>query len=159
GLPRERLILAATHTHYAPEFRPDKQLFFKIPPDYAAKIVPTAKRMADALARVIVAATRDMQPVTLHAAKTTAGFAHNRRRTGVKGGTPSAQDTLDQDVPVLWVIDQTSGEPLSVVFGYACHNTTIPPEDCRYCADWAGFSKEQLRRAFPGVTPLFLAGC
>src|SRR5438067_2399780 len=34
GLPRERLILAATHTHYAPEFRPDKELFFHIPRDY-----------------------------------------------------------------------------------------------------------------------------
>src|SRR5437773_1001029 len=53
GLTRERLILAATHTHYAPEFRPDKALFFNIPTDYAAKIPATAKRMADALARVI----------------------------------------------------------------------------------------------------------
>src|SRR5437016_5004527 len=43
GLSRERLILAATHTHYGPEFRPDKALFFKIPPEHAAKIVPTAQ--------------------------------------------------------------------------------------------------------------------
>src|SRR5205823_8996957 len=27
GLSRERLILAATHTHYGPEFRPDKEWF------------------------------------------------------------------------------------------------------------------------------------
>src|ERR1051325_9957871 len=26
GLKREQLILAATHTHYGPEFRPDKEL-------------------------------------------------------------------------------------------------------------------------------------
>src|SRR5438876_11594153 len=33
GLSRERLVLAATHTHFGPEFRPDKALFFKIRPD------------------------------------------------------------------------------------------------------------------------------
>src|SRR5438067_998983 len=42
GLTSDRLILAATHTHYGPEFRPDKELFFKIPPQYGAKIIPTA---------------------------------------------------------------------------------------------------------------------
>src|SRR5256714_14450663 len=58
-LPRERIILAATHTHYGPEFRPDKALFFKIPPEYAAKIEPTAVKLADALIRVIVTASKE----------------------------------------------------------------------------------------------------
>jgi hypothetical protein len=159
GLPRERLILAATHTHYAPEFRPDKTLFFKIPRQYAEKIVPTAQKMADALARVIIAATKNLQPVTLHATRTSASFAHNRRREGVKGGNPSKADVLDQDVPVLWVLSQADRRPVSVVFGYACHNTTLPPEDCRYCADWAGFAKQALRDAMGDVTPLFITGC
>src|SRR4051812_18068976 len=34
GLKRDRLILAASHTHYGPEFRPDKELFFNIPREY-----------------------------------------------------------------------------------------------------------------------------
>src|SRR3954471_24907808 len=31
GLARRQLIVTATHTHYAPEFRPDKEVFFRIP--------------------------------------------------------------------------------------------------------------------------------
>jgi hypothetical protein len=159
GLPRERLILAATHTHYGPEFRPDKALFFKIPPDYTARIEPTAARMAEALARVIVAATKRMVPVRLVAREATATFAHNRRRAGVKGGNPSAEDVLDHTVSILDVVHEPTGLRKAIVFGYACHNTTLPPEDLRYCADWAGFAKEQLEAAHAGATALFVTGC
>ena len=159
GLPRERIVLAATHTHYGPEFRPDKAVFFNIPPEFAAKIEPTAERMAAALARVIVAALREMEPATLRAGRAAAGFAHNRRRQGVKFGAPSAEDVLDQDVPALSVISEDKGRQLAIVYGYACHNTTIPPDDGRYCGDWAGFAADHLM-GDPGFpTPLFVAGC
>ena len=83
GLPRERILLAATHTHYGPEFRPDKVPLFLIPPQYGAKVPQTAQRIAGALVRVIVAALNDLEPVHLFTSRTTAGFAHNRRRLGV----------------------------------------------------------------------------
>jgi hypothetical protein len=58
------------------------------------------------------------------------------------------------------VLDVTAadGRRIAVVFGYACHNTTIPPEDCRYCGDWAGFAQEQLERDHAGCTALFVTG-
>jgi len=158
GVPRERLILAATHTHYGPEFRPDKAPFFRIPDEYAAKIPAVAGRVADVLARVIIESTKNLEPVRLFARRTTAGFAHNRRRGGIKDGNASVKDILDQDVPVLDVV-RPDGSRKAIVFGYACHNTTIPPEDCRYCADWAGFAKEQLETSHPGATALFITGC
>src|SRR5581483_1081314 len=40
GLPRERLLICASHTHGGPEVRPDKVPFFHIPPEYARKIEP-----------------------------------------------------------------------------------------------------------------------
>jgi hypothetical protein len=159
GLRRHELILSATHTHYGPEFRPDKAVFFKIPPEYEAKIVPTANRLADALVTVIKRALLDIRPARLFARQTTAGFAHNRRRDGARGGNPSKEDTLDQDVPVLDCIDAKTGDRRAIVFGYACHNTTIPPEDGRYCADFAGFAKEQLERSYPGALAMFMTGC
>src|SRR6476659_3891620 len=42
GIPRERIILAASHTHYGPEFRDDKATFFNVPPDYA-KFFPAVR--------------------------------------------------------------------------------------------------------------------
>ena len=53
GLSREQLLLTATHTHYGPEFRPDKQVFFNIPDEYGAKLPAVAERLAAALTHVI----------------------------------------------------------------------------------------------------------
>jgi hypothetical protein len=58
---------------------------------------------------------------------------------------------------VLECVD-SSGNRKAIVFGYACHNTTIPFEDGRYCGDWAGFAKSRLERDNPGATALFIAG-
>jgi hypothetical protein len=159
GITPDRMILAASHTHFGPEPRPDKAIFFKIPPEYAKKIPAVADKLIDALAQTIIAAVHNLAPARVFAKNTTATFAHNRRREGVKGGNPSKQDTLDPDVPILDVIDPTTNRRKAIVFGYACHNTTIPPEDCRYCADWAGFARDQLERDNAGATAVFITGC
>ena len=157
GLPRHRLLLAATHTHYGPEFRPDKQLFFNIPAEYAAHFPRVGEMLIDAISRAIVDSLQRLEPVRLVARMTSASFAHNRRRSGVVDGQASTEDVFDHDVPVLDVID-SSGRHKAIVFGYACHNTTLPWQDCRYCADWAGYAREHLQAAHSGCTVLFIAG-
>jgi Neutral/alkaline non-lysosomal ceramidase, N-terminal len=158
GLSRRQLLLTATHTHYAPEYRAEKQLFFHIPTEYAAKFPVVADKFVAALTQAIDQAFSRLEPVRLFARKTTAGFAHNRRRRGVVAGTPSPEDVVDQDVPVLDCVD-AAGQRKAIVFGYACHCTTIPPEDLRYCGDWAGFAMDRLQRANAGATALFVPGC
>src|SRR5688500_5255382 len=49
GLPPPRVMMAASHTHYGPEIRPDKALFFNIPPEYAARIDTAAERVRRAM--------------------------------------------------------------------------------------------------------------
>jgi neutral ceramidase len=169
GLSRPQLLLAATHTHYGPEFRPDKQVFFNIPDDYAARFHTIAEKLVAALTQVIDQAIAHLGPVRLFLRQTSAGFAHNRRRVGAASraarayagpprlGGPTGEDVFDHDVPVLDCID-ASGNHKAIVFGYACHNTTIPPDDLRYCADWAGFAREELQQAYPAATALFIPG-
>jgi hypothetical protein len=157
GLTRQQVLLTATHTHYGPEFRPDKQVFFKIPAEYAAKIPGVASKLAASLVDAIGQALAQLEPVRLFARNTSVGFAHNRRRHGVVAGSPSPDDVVDHDVPVLECVD-AAGSRKAIVFGYACHNTTIPPEDLRYCGDWTGFAKEQIERSNPGATALFIPG-
>jgi neutral ceramidase len=166
-LPRQRLLLAATHTHYAPEYRPEKQVFFEIPAALGGKLLPTARWLADSIAQAAIAAQQQLEPVRLYARMARAGFAHNRRRAasssthaifskGLRGPAPT-EDTFDHDVPVLDAID-ARGRHRAVVFGYACHCTTIPLEDQRYCGDWAGFAAERIEQGHPGSTALFIAG-
>jgi neutral ceramidase len=157
ALPRQRLLLAGTHTHYAPEFRPDKQLFFNIPSEYAAHFARVGQTLIDAISRVILDALQRLEPARLIARSTTATFAHNRRRTGVVDGEASTEDRFDHEVPVLDIVD-SAGRHKAIVYGYACHNTTLPWEDCRYCADWVGEARQRLRSVHGDCTVLFLPG-
>jgi neutral ceramidase len=148
-IPRASFVFAATHTHYGPEIRPDKALFFKIPPDYAAKIPAAAEQLTQALATAIIRALDDLTPVRLFTRRATATFAHNRRPHG---------DVFDHDVPIL-DIRNPDDSVKSILFGYACHNTTIDPHDCRYCADWSGYARQRLQQLYPNCTALFIPGC
>lgn len=143
-LPRERLMICASHTHGGPEVRPDKVPFFHIPPEYARKIEPYAEWLTDRLVEVIDAALADLQPARLAVRQTSATFAHNRR----------GADVVDHDVPVMEVT--SDGRRRAVVFGYACHNTTMPPDDYRYCGDYAGFAAAALEA--DDQVALFVAG-
>jgi hypothetical protein len=135
----------------------DKALFFHVPYEYAAKMPAVEDRLVAAATEAIDLAISRLDPVRLFARTTTAGFAHNRRRRGVKAGNPSTEDTVDHDVPVLDCV-APAGNRKAVVFSYACHCTTIPPEDLRYCGDWVGFAKEHLQQAYRGATALFIPG-
>jgi hypothetical protein len=143
GLSRDQFMLCATHTHYGPELRPDKVPFFQIPDEFAAKIQPFADRLADAIIDVVGQSLERLRPTTLRIAETQVTFAANRR---------GADDPIDHSVPIL------IADGVGVVFGYACHNTTMPPADCLYSGDWAGFAAEEIEREYPGHVALFLAG-
>jgi hypothetical protein len=146
-LSRERLMFCASHTHNGPEIRPDKVPFFHIPAAMAAKIGPYVNWLTSRLAEVVGAAIGDLRPAALTARQASASFAHNRRGTG----------SVDREVPILDVAFADSRRR-AVVFGYACHNTTMPPTDGRYCGDYAGFAQAALEAGDPGIIALFIAG-
>jgi hypothetical protein len=148
GLPRERILFSASHSHYGPEIRPDKVEFFKIPPEFAAKIEPYGRWLTEKLVELVDRALIDMKPARLYARKTKAAFASNRRK--VSHG-------VDHDVPILEARDD-AGNTRAIVFSYACHNTSLDPMDGQYSGDWAGFAQAQLERDHPGAAALFVTG-
>jgi hypothetical protein len=100
------------------------------------------------MVNVIEAALKNLQPVVLQVAHTSAGFAHNRR-------TPAGP--VAYDVPVLQIM-RPDKRPLAILFGYACHNLTLPPSFCQYHGDYAGVAQRVLEETYPGAKALFLAG-
>jgi hypothetical protein len=52
-----------------------------------------------------------------------------------------------------------SGKPLAIVFGYACHNTTLRPDMMKIAADFAGYAQDRIETDNPGATALFVTGC
>ncbi len=147
-LARESILFNASHTHCGPEVREDKVAFFEIPPGFAAKIPPYVLDLEDKLVAVIETALGRLGPALLQCAESSVDFARNRRTPG---------GPVAHEVPVLQVL-RPDKRPLAVVFGYACHNLTLPPSFCQYHGDYAGVAQRNMEKAFPGATALFLAG-
>ncbi len=152
-LPRERLILNASHTHSAPVvgrmLRPAYPTFTKEQED-------TIARYTDGIVKKVVstigAALADLQPASISFGQGLAGFAVNRRRVGRR----HLPGPVDHDVPVLG-IRSPSGQLRAILFGYACHNTSLG--DYRVNGDWAGFAQHELEERYPGTTACFVQGC
>ncbi len=154
-LPRESLLINASHTHCGPELRPDKVY---LPTDRAEQSRRYVGKLQQKLVEVIGKAIEDMTPVSLSYCHARAGFAMNRR-TPTKSGFsnhPNPDGPVDHDVPVLQVA-MGENQLKALLFGYACHSTTL--SFYQFCGDYSGFAQRNLQQAHPGATALFLAGC
>ncbi len=158
GLPRERLMLTVSHTHCGPVLRDNLSVMYNMPAELAAKVGPYTDRVRDRMVEVIVAALADLKPAALAAGRGTARFAVNRRKPTPQGVANAAnpEGPVDHDVPVLRVT-APDGKLRAVVFGYACHNTTL--QFYRWCGDYAGFAQQYLQEKHPGAVALFWTGC
>src|SRR5438034_9186066 len=72
GLEKRSVVIAASHTHYGPEIRPDKATFFHIPEPYAKKIPESATKVRQALIEVADRALADLRPARLFVRQTAA---------------------------------------------------------------------------------------
>lgn len=159
GLSRERLVFNASHTHAGPmvpwnrHVRPDDEQEGKVVDRYA-------RQLTGALVEVIGAALRDLAPAELAVAHGRAEFGRNRRRPSPSGVqlAPNPEGPSDPDVPVL-VVRDPAGRIRGMLFGYACHNTTLTGGFMRMAGDYAGFAQIELEKAHPGATALFIALC
>lgn len=157
GLPPEALLLNASHTHCGPEFRVSggsvqddterQQQGRRYGEDLQAKLIALVGQSLDGLA-----------PAKVEYVKARCGFAMNRRtpsETGYKNN-PWSEGPVDHEVPVLKVSGD-DGKLRAVLFGYACHNTTLAFN--QFCADYAGFAQQYIQEKHPEATALFLMGC
>lgn len=144
-LPSHSLLLNASHTHCGPAYgNEDSQEYFD--------------SLAQKLVSLIGEALTNLQPVSLRYSQARCGFAMNRRTPTESGyrNHPNPYGVVDHSVPVLRM-DDSEGNLRAVLFGYACHNTTMGFR--RWLGDYAGYAQQYLEEDLPGVTALFLMGC
>ncbi|MBY0524331.1 MAG: neutral/alkaline non-lysosomal ceramidase N-terminal domain-containing protein [Gemmataceae bacterium] len=157
GLPRERLLLTVSHTHCAPVLHGGAD-YYPTTPEDRAKIEAYTRQLQGWMIDTVVHALQDLKPARLAVGKGTARFAVNRREETPKGfiNGKNPDGPVDHDVPVLRV-ETPEGKLRAVVFGYACHNTTLQLN--QYSGDYAGFAQANLEAKHPGAAALFWAGC
>ena len=157
GLPRDRLLLNASHTHSGPAVTAEVLLrpAEDINPEQEAVIRRYTAGVLDQIVDLIGRAIQSLAPAEILFAQGSAGFGVNRRR--VAAGMRHLPGPVDQDVPVLNV-RTPGGAPRIIVFGYSCHATSAPA-DYQIGADWPGHAQAALEAAYPGATAMFVNGC
>ncbi len=157
-LPGAALLMNASHTHCGPELRTSKFVLQGLSPERVAQGQAYFDLLEKRLVELVGRSLKKMSPAKLGYSHGRAGFAMNRRLKTERGfeNRPFPDGPVDHDVPVLR-IDDGAGKPRAILFGYACHNTTLSFQ--LFCGDYAGFAQAYLEESNPGVTALFMAGC
>ncbi len=162
GLARSQIMLTSTHTHCGPVIRHGLLDIYPLDDLQRERI----ERYSAELEKTVVATTAEalaqMTPATLWAGEGTCDFAVNRRNNSeaevaavrAAGGTPKGP--TDHGVSVL-AVRGPDGSLRAVMFGYACHNTTLAYY--QWCGDYAGFAQLAVEAGHPGATAMFAMGC
>ena len=152
------IVLNASHTHCGPELRSSKARLQDLEPERAEQGERYLNELKETVVEIIGEAIDKLEPAKLAYTHGRAGFAMNRRLKTERGfeNKPYPDGPVDHDVPVLRV-DGADGKPRAVLFGYACHNTTLSFQ--QFCGDYAGFAQAFLEESHPGVTAMFFMGC
>jgi neutral ceramidase len=157
GLKREQIMLTCSHTHCGPVVYNNLFDMYDLTPEQPARIKAYTDKLRGWMIDTILAALKDKRPANLSIGKGTARFAMNRReptKNGVINGR-NPEGPVDHDVPVLRVEDE-NGKLKAVVFGYACHNTTM--QFYEWCGDYAGFAQIEIEKKHPGALAMFWIG-
>lgn len=152
GIRREQLVLNSSHTHAAPMVWPCLDVIYDLGPEDQRKVSLYGQELAAKLVKLIGSALQALAPATLYTGRGSAEFAINRREK-LFGPGP-----IDHDVPVLKVAG-ADGKIAAILFGYACHNTTLVETNFLVSGDYAGFAQLALEQIYPGAQAMFLMGC
>ena len=162
GLEKSQVMLTVSHTHTGPvlsggllDIYPLDDAQLKLINDYTLVL-------KDKIVKAVGEALEDMEPAVLSAAEGKTTFAVNRRNNSERNvvkfraeGKPLVGPS-DHTLPVL-AVKSTDGKLRAVLFGYACHCTTL--SDYNWSGDHAGFAQVAVEEAIPGCQAMFWQGC
>jgi neutral ceramidase len=162
-LPRDRFVVCSTHTHCAPALSSGLEFIFSgpLPADQRSRIERYTRELTGAIEKAAVEAMAARAPASLAWGQGRVGFAANRRvlkdgRWVGFGVNPNGP--VDHSVPVLRATDAT-GNVKAVLFGYACHCTTLGGEFMKICGEWTGYACDEIEKEVPGAIALAIIGC
>jgi neutral ceramidase len=162
GLDRSQIMLTASHTHSGPVLRDALYDIYPLDQKQRALIEEYSAALEKTAVATVVKALFQLTPATLWAGEGSTNFAVNRRNNPqdqvgdllARGVAPKGP--VDHDVPVL-AVRSPEGRLIAVVFGYACHCTTL--SSYGWSGDYAGFAQIALEQSHPGALAMFHAGC
>jgi neutral ceramidase len=160
GIPAQRVLLTASHTHYGPALDGEQESAAAlVPAGMRAMVTAYRKNLMFSLAGVVSAACQRLTDATIGWSQGSALIGVNRRErltdgSIVLGNNPDGP--CDRRVLVTR-IDRADGRPLAVLLNTACHGVSLGSECTEISADFPGVARELIERE-TGATCLFLQG-
>lgn len=159
-LPEGTVIIVPSHTHSAPVIEDALQVMYRFDEAQKERVAAYSEKLRTAIIDAVRAALADLRPARLELGRGTASFGMNRRvyrEEGMAFGE-NPEGPADHDVPVLR-ISAEDGMPRAIVFGYACHGTSIAGEDFYVVSgDYMAYARRHVEDAFPGTKAIYLTG-
>ena len=159
GIPAECLLINVSHTHSGPELRVSQAEHYEVDKERVETCCRYYEKLKnELLPKVLDEAMANLKPAEIAYSHARAGFAMNRRTPTERGviNHPYPDGPVDHEVPVLRVTSK-EGKLVAVLFGYACHNTTL--DFYKICGDYAGYAQAYLEASHPEAKALFMIGC
>lgn len=161
GLQRKDIILSTSHTHCGPVVGSNLQTMYFLDEEQSQRVRDYTAELEKKIVAVVEQADRACQPAKISSGNGYVTFATNRRNnreTSVPELRSNGQlvGPVDHQVPVL-AIRSPEGKLRGVVFGYACHATTL--SFMKWCGDYPGFAQLALEKEYPDAIAMFWAGC
>ncbi len=155
----EFIVMNASHTHCGPEFRLGGWRYLEGMEHKVKEATEYGEAISIKLLQIMGEALQKLAPAQVNYNRARCGFAMNRRlpRLNSYSNSPYPDGPVDHDVPVLEVSSPDGKQVTAVLFGYACHNTTLSIQ--QFCGDYAGYAQEEIEKAHPGAVALFMTGC
>lgn len=158
-LSKSQIIINSSHTHTGPVVSSEEFYVYKIynNQQQKEKTLGYIEGLKNNLVRLVGDAFNNMQPAKLFSGNGITRFQVNRH-TNVESeltGLTHLNGPNDYSVPVIKIAGENQ-KLIAVLFGYACHNTTL--QAYQWSGDYAGFAQLELEKKYPGVTALFFQG-
>ena len=162
GIPEKNLVVAATHTHNAPNLRGYAPILWagRASPDQEKGIDNYTNFLINKMETVVVEALEKREPMQLGWSRGMVQFGGNRRlvREGKWAGFGFQRNgPVDHSLPVL-VARDVKGNARAVWANYACHCTTVGSRN-HVGGDWAGYANEMIEKEFKSAVSLMTIGC
>jgi len=162
SLDRSEFMLTFSHNHCGPILKNDLVDYYPLDDEQGKLVDEYSTWFEDRTVEAIGEALGNMQPAALLKGEGRCTFAVNRRENQeaeveqMRAVGKSLKGVVDHYVPVL-AIRGKDDELLGVLFGYACHPTTL--SFTKWCGDYPGFAQISLESGHPGTTAMFFNAC
>lgn len=162
GIEQSAFMLTFSHNHSGPCLQDDLVDYYPSDPAQQQRVQEYTLWMEDKILEAVDEAWHNLQPALLSISEGICTFAVNRRENKedqvpemLRTGIP-LKGAVDHSVPIL-AIQSPSGVMLGVLFGYACHPTTLSHN--HWSGDYPGYAQLAVESRYPGAQAMFFNTC